>query len=194
MDTNSPMLSSPSLRKRFRQPMIRSRYLLVEYDVDSKLQVNGTAIFFIGVFLSITLLLFLYARWAIRRCRHSPPPLNSTTHAAVPKPTLGLDPVAIDGLPVVMYSATAEASPGAECCICLGIFGDAEEVKILPRCRHCYHSECVDEWLKNQSSCPLCRDMLRVDSLVWLHLILILTVDFILYKSYFNTSIHSLKI
>ncbi|XP_073137762.1 RING-H2 finger protein ATL66-like [Henckelia pumila] len=167
MDTTSPMPPSSSFQ-------IRSRYLSAEYNVDSNMQINGTTLFFIGVILlSIIFLLtpiFLCARWAIQRCRNSPPPSNSSTHMASlpPKPTLGLDPVAINDIPVVTYGSTAaEASPGgAECCICLGIYGDEDEVKILPQCRHCFHKECVDEWLKNQSSCPLCRDMLRVGSLV----------------------------
>ncbi|XP_075512781.1 RING-H2 finger protein ATL66-like [Primulina tabacum] len=160
-------MKTSSSQKRFRQPMIRSHYQVAECDVDSNLQINGTVLFFIGVtLLCITILftvLFLCSRWASRRRL---PPSNSSTHAAAPKPALGLDPVAVDDIPVVMYGAAAEASAGAECCICLGLFGDADEVKILPQCRHCFHSGCLDEWLKKQPSCPLCRCMLRVDFLV----------------------------
>nr|GLL28019.1 RING-H2 finger protein ATL66 [Ipomoea trifida]GMD02097.1 RING-H2 finger protein ATL66-like [Ipomoea batatas] len=41
---------------------------------------------------------------------------------------------------------------------------DGDKVKSLPQCRHCFHSECVDKWLRTQSSCPLCRTSLRFDS------------------------------
>lgn len=42
-----------------------------------------------------------------------------------------------------------------DCVICLEniIF-----YKVTLKCRHSYHKHCLNEWLKRQSTCPLCRN------------------------------------
>lgn len=76
----------------------------------------------------------------------------------------------INTLPVTLHRSmpppAAGAAGGNECIICLGEFEDGDVVKVLPRCQHSYHCECVDRWLRTRSSCPLCRNSLRVDSVV----------------------------
>ncbi|AET00829.1 E3 ubiquitin protein ligase RIE1-like protein, putative [Medicago truncatula] len=47
-----------------------------------------------------------------------------------------------------------------ECCICLAKYKDKEEVRQLP-CSHVFHLECVDQWLKIISCCPLCKQGLE---------------------------------
>ncbi|KAI3458520.1 hypothetical protein Pfo_015183 [Paulownia fortunei] len=147
------------------------RWHYAEFD-DTNFQIRGRTLFFIVVLFSVILLvalLFLYARWV---CRFGPPPPPTSTsaaqlaHAPPPQPR-GLDPATINSLPIVMHKNSASGAGNlseAECCICLGIFGDGDKVKVLPQCDHCFHSECVDKWLTTQSSCPLCRASLRVDS------------------------------
>ncbi|MBA0708082.1 hypothetical protein Golax_020070 [Gossypium laxum] len=78
-------------------------------------------------------------------------------NATPPGSSLGLDPNAINNLPIILYTKGEET----ECCICLGVFEDEEMVKVLPQCNHVYHSQCVDKWLGSQSSCPLCRACLN---------------------------------
>ncbi|OIW16350.1 hypothetical protein TanjilG_19066 [Lupinus angustifolius] len=43
------------------------------------------------------------------------------------------------------------------CTICLQDFEDGELVNILPKCGHIFHLECIDKWLIQQWSCPMCR-------------------------------------
>lgn len=45
------------------------------------------------------------------------------------------------------------------CPICLEDFPDVGKVEDMRRleCKHCFHAECVDKWLKENESCPLCR-------------------------------------
>ncbi|XP_057788769.1 RING-H2 finger protein ATL66 [Salvia miltiorrhiza] len=143
------------------QPAFKWHY--AEFD-DSNFQIRGRTLFFIVVLFSVILLvalLFLYARWV---CRFSPPPppqpRTAAPHAALSR-RQGLDAASISSIPIVLHR---ESMSDGECCICLGIFGDDDKVKVLPRCRHCFHSECVDRWLTTQSSCPLCRASIRVDS------------------------------
>ncbi|WCJ25439.1 RING/U-box superfamily protein [Euphorbia peplus] len=50
---------------------------------------------------------------------------------------------------------------GSECPICLKEFKTGEEMTMMP-CFHCYHGECINEWLKNSHQCPSCRFPLSV--------------------------------
>lgn len=42
------------------------------------------------------------------------------------------------------------------CPICLSDFDSEEKLRVLP-CSHHFHGECVDEWLRVNSTCPSCR-------------------------------------
>lgn len=44
-----------------------------------------------------------------------------------------------------------------ECCICLTKFEDNDNISILPECHHILHTDCVKEWGKYKTSCPICR-------------------------------------
>jgi len=48
----------------------------------------------------------------------------------------------------------------SSCAICLSCIGEEDGVRILPNCRHYFHTSCIDRWLllcPTNSSCPLCR-------------------------------------
>ncbi|KAJ4834403.1 hypothetical protein Tsubulata_007345, partial [Turnera subulata] len=51
-----------------------------------------------------------------------------------------------------------------DCPICLGEFAEGEKMRVLPKCNHGFHAECIDKWLCSHSSCPLCRQLLIDDS------------------------------
>ncbi|KAL4290334.1 hypothetical protein GQ457_14G005920 [Hibiscus cannabinus] len=44
----------------------------------------------------------------------------------------------------------------ATCCICLVDYADEDELRELP-CKHVFHVECIDKWLKINATCPLCK-------------------------------------
>ncbi len=47
------------------------------------------------------------------------------------------------------------------CAICVEDFNHGENLRWLP-CDHCFHPECIDEWLTGHSSlCPLCKNSVR---------------------------------
>ena len=49
-------------------------------------------------------------------------------------------------------------SQPSQCSICMGDFQGGEELKMLPCSElHVFHTECIQQWLTKQSSCPLCR-------------------------------------
>lgn len=50
------------------------------------------------------------------------------------------------------------------CCICLEQFKENEEIDITS-CGHYFNTECIETWLENKKTCPVCRsDLLNADS------------------------------
>ncbi|KAL6653464.1 hypothetical protein ACP70R_009042 [Stipagrostis hirtigluma subsp. patula] len=83
----------------------------------------------------------------------APPAAAATARRA------GLKKRELRRIPVAVYESRTGA-PGAECAICLGEFDDGEKVRVLPRCHHGFHVQCIDMWLAAHSSCPICRSSL----------------------------------
>ncbi|XP_072954661.1 RING-H2 finger protein ATL66 [Typha angustifolia] len=85
-----------------------------------------------------------------------------STDAATGGPTSrALRPVALDAevisnFPIRLHRASPTGDD-VQCSICLSSLVEGEKVRVLPSCGHCFHPECVDAWLRTQSSCPLCR-------------------------------------
>lgn len=127
--------------------------------IDGKSPLLGGLFLFFFFFFSLFFIYFLYI--CTHRRRRSD--IDGNSNAA----TAGLDPATISSLPSFPYGSTnKKPSPGAECAICLSIFQEGDKLKVLPLCRHGFHSDCVDKWLKTRSSCPLCRACVNpVDSL-----------------------------
>ena len=48
-----------------------------------------------------------------------------------------------------------------KCIICQYEFKANEMLKVLP-CKHCFHPDCIEEWLKNQKACPYCKTEVKV--------------------------------
>lgn len=73
--------------------------------------------------------------------------------------TGGLDPSVLRALPVTVYEAKDDhrAGEALECAVCLAELADGEPARFLPRCAHGFHAECIDQWLRGHSTCPLCR-------------------------------------
>lgn len=59
--------------------------------------------------------------------------------------------------PIVIDSEDNEALD-SDCLICMDEFVVNDEV-IRMSCRHFFHHKCISEWLKDKSSCPLCRQI-----------------------------------
>ncbi|KDP29738.1 hypothetical protein JCGZ_18673 [Jatropha curcas] len=78
----------------------------------------------------------------------------------------GLDPSVIEKFPVFVYSEVKNIKIGREtleCAVCLSEFEDDETLRLLPKCNHVFHPECIDEWLSSHVTCPVCRAELTPD-------------------------------
>nr|XP_015820595.2 uncharacterized protein si:ch211-59o9.10 isoform X1 [Nothobranchius furzeri]XP_015820596.2 uncharacterized protein si:ch211-59o9.10 isoform X1 [Nothobranchius furzeri]XP_015820598.2 uncharacterized protein si:ch211-59o9.10 isoform X1 [Nothobranchius furzeri] len=51
---------------------------------------------------------------------------------------------------------SANSSGNTQCQICFCDYADGEKLRMLP-CFHDYHVQCIDKWLKDNSTCPICR-------------------------------------
>ncbi|EFJ05379.1 hypothetical protein SELMODRAFT_137241 [Selaginella moellendorffii] len=74
----------------------------------------------------------------------------------------GLSKEAIARIPITSSFANPEggtssssSSSSEACAICLGELDD--RVRVLPKCSHAFHAECVDMWLFSHKTCPTCR-------------------------------------
>ncbi|KAI4377555.1 hypothetical protein MLD38_015161 [Melastoma candidum] len=109
----------------------------------------------------ITFILLLYAK----HCSHdggSPGGYPGSLSApAVGRKNSGIDRTVVESLPVFRFSSLKGNKEGLECVVCLARFEPTETLRLLPKCGHAFHVECVDTWLDAHSTCPLCRN--RVD-------------------------------
>lgn len=123
---------------------------------------------------SITFLLLLYAKHCKRSAAESSGPYGSAGGhgggfgssgaggaGGGDRRNSGVDRAVVESLPVFRFGALRGQKEGLECAVCLGRFEPTEALRLLPKCRHGFHVECVDTWLDAHSTCPLCRS--RVD-------------------------------
>lgn len=82
----------------------------------------------------------------------------------------GIDRSVVESLPIFRFGSLTGQKEGLDCAVCLSRFESAEVLRLLPKCKHAFHVECVDTWLDAHSTCPLCRyrvdpeDILLVES------------------------------
>ncbi|XP_052789448.1 uncharacterized protein LOC128223960 isoform X2 [Mya arenaria] len=73
---------------------------------------------------------------------------------------VGMESADISHLPVHVYqpSATSDSDGDSktDCLVCMEEFQAGERLKTLPCC-HLYHVDCIDEWLRRNAVCPICR-------------------------------------
>lgn len=117
------------------------------------------AVIFLFMVVVFILFLYLYAKHymgpnpALRRSR------AQFIFAAAdrgPAASRGLAEEVLKALPIKIYDS-AQFKEGLECAVCLSELSDGEEARILPKCGHGFHVQCIDMWFHSHSTCPLCR-------------------------------------
>ena len=90
---------------------------------------------------------------ALRRSRAR---FNFAHADQIPVGRRGLDAEVLKSLPVNVFNPT-EFKDGLECAVCLSELTEGEKARILPKCNHGFHVDCIDMWFHSHSTCPLCR-------------------------------------
>ncbi|PUZ51914.1 hypothetical protein GQ55_6G229300 [Panicum hallii var. hallii] len=78
----------------------------------------------------------------------------------------GLDRAVLESFPTMAYADVRAHRAGKgelECAVCLSEFDDDETLRLLPRCAHAFHADCIDAWLASHVTCPVCRAVLAPD-------------------------------
>ncbi|XP_040992882.1 putative RING-H2 finger protein ATL69 [Juglans microcarpa x Juglans regia] len=72
---------------------------------------------------------------------------------------MGLDGSIIESYPkTVLGESRRLPTPNhGPCSICLSDYLPKDTIRCIPDCHHCFHANCIDEWLRMSATCPLCR-------------------------------------
>ncbi|XAR61112.1 hypothetical protein NMG60_11034727 [Bertholletia excelsa] len=93
-------------------------------------------------------------RFSMPRTRPNDDPLIPYS----PSLTHGLDEFLIREIPTVHYTKLqGEERSLYKCVVCLSDFQEQDILRVLPKCGHGFHLDCIDVWLQSNSNCPLCR-------------------------------------
>jgi len=113
----------------------------------------------LGVMFLLTFFLLMYAKF----CQHRGASAslgdreNLPTFVRSRSRFSGIDKTVIESLPFFRFSSLKGSKEGLECAVCLSKFEDVEVLRLLPKCKHAFHIDCIDNWLERHSSCPICR-------------------------------------
>lgn len=74
----------------------------------------------------------------------------------------GAEPLVAASFPTKKYSDPFfSCAKDAQCIVCLSEYHADDTLRILPFCGHFFHSSCIDIWLQQHCTCPVCRVSLR---------------------------------
>ncbi|XVF34886.1 hypothetical protein REPUB_Repub18cG0097000 [Reevesia pubescens] len=114
------------------------------------------------VMFALTFFLLIYAKFC-----HVGAAIHDDHHPGILHRTRsrfsGIDKNVIESLPFFKFSSLKGSKQGLECAVCLSKFEDIEILRLLPKCKHAFHIDCIDQWLEKHSSCPICRQKVNAE-------------------------------
>ncbi|KAI9091036.1 hypothetical protein K1719_028306 [Acacia pycnantha] len=116
------------------------------------------AFFFVGCFA-----IYLHHRSYMELAARNPTGVTDNCSPSAPQ---GIDSKLLDTFPTIVYSAVknlkfGKAAAAPECAVCLGEFDHHDKLRLLPKCNHVFHLQCIDAWLASHVTCPVCRSRLK---------------------------------
>lgn len=128
------------------------------------------AIIVLFVVIAFVVFLHLYAKWywrqrgsVITRRRRRMDFAGGHDHQVTAATALrghGLDPSFLKTMPIILFSPQ-DFKDGLECSVCLSEVTQGEKTRILPKCSHGFHVQCIDMWFQSHSTCPICRNPIQ---------------------------------
>ncbi|XP_017981333.1 PREDICTED: RING-H2 finger protein ATL7 isoform X1 [Theobroma cacao] len=127
--------------------------------VSAELKLYQAFIFSVPIFFAFILLFMFYlfylrrrrADWSSLRMRTALDNNNDLYMAE-----LGLKKEVREMLPIIIYKETFSIRD-TQCSVCLGDYQAEDKLQQIPACGHTFHMDCIDHWLANHTTCPLCR-------------------------------------
>ncbi|KAK9282794.1 hypothetical protein L1049_011015 [Liquidambar formosana] len=102
------------------------------------------------------------ARIQLNASRRSFPIASRSDLSILERGLHGLEPPVVANFPTKKYSDEFFSSAeGAQCTVCLTEYHEEDILRILPFCGHYFHVTCIDIWLQQHPTCPVCRISLR---------------------------------
>ncbi|CAK7344531.1 unnamed protein product [Dovyalis caffra] len=114
-------------------------------------------IFFTFILLFLFYLFYLRRRrvdWASLRMRTSLQDNNNSVDFS--RVEMGLKKELREMLPIIVYKESFSVRD-TQCPVCLGDYLAEDRLQQIPACGHTFHMDCIDHWLANHTTCPLCR-------------------------------------
>ncbi|KAL3744918.1 hypothetical protein ACJRO7_014083 [Eucalyptus globulus] len=154
------------LARLFLQVQAQSSYGQDNFSASSQDMVSNfqpslaVVIGILSVMFSVTFVLLVYAKFCHRAGSTTAGSGDQENPAVLTRSRSrfsGIDKTVIESLPFFRFSSLKGSKQGLECAVCLSKFEDIEILRLLPKCRHAFHIDCIDYWLEKHSSCPLCR-------------------------------------
>ncbi|XP_045811718.1 E3 ubiquitin-protein ligase ATL6-like [Trifolium pratense] len=79
----------------------------------------------------------------------------------------GINKELLNTFPILFFSTIKDLKTDKgplECAVCLTDFKENDTLRLLPKCNHVFHPQCIDSWLASHVTCPVCRANLNQDS------------------------------
>ncbi|RDX71274.1 RING-H2 finger protein ATL7 [Mucuna pruriens] len=102
------------------------------------------------------------ARIHLNASRRSFPIASRSNLSMMERGCHGLERAAVAKFPTKKFSDKFfAAAENSQCTVCLSEYQGEDMLRILPYCGHSFHVTCIDLWLQQNSTCPVCRISLR---------------------------------
>ncbi|KAL5207455.1 hypothetical protein ABZP36_031890 [Zizania latifolia] len=118
--------------------------------------------------VSAFFVLFIFVRLLCARIHLRAGHSTAAPHAdafSVERRIRGLEPAVVTSFPTAKFGDGSRPRPSAleesQCTVCLEEYEAKDVVRVLPSCGHGFHVACIDAWLRQHSTCPVCRASLR---------------------------------
>ncbi|XP_075503271.1 RING-H2 finger protein ATL13-like [Primulina tabacum] len=151
-------------------PIAASKYSGSGFNLNNKVSPSVLLIIIIiAIIFFISGLLHLLVRFLLRPPNRDPDEMENVTALQGQLQQLfhlhdsGVDQSFIDTLPIFNYKAIIGVKDPFDCAVCLCEFEGEDKLRLLPKCNHAFHMDCIDTWLLSHSTCPLCRASLLPD-------------------------------